>query len=148
MKNTFLVSVFTVMATLIRAQEFSMVEINPLQGSEVFLWSDSSKHVYGGGEFSSLLELNGLLYFTAQNGDYNYELWVTDGTQQGTHVVKEINTAGSSNIGKLYRVGNKLVFAASETTGPNIPDFDLFVSMELNRALSKLQTPTRNRLIF
>jgi ELWxxDGT repeat protein len=128
MKNIFLLPVFAVMAIFVQAQEFSMVEINPLHGSEEFLWSDSSKHIYGGGEFSSLVEMNGLLYFTAQNGDYNYELWVTDGTQQGTHVVKEINAAGSSNIGKLYRVGNKLVFAASETTGPNIPDFDLFVS--------------------
>jgi len=112
------------------AQVFSMVEINPLHGSEKFLWSDSSKHIYGGGEFASFAELNGKLYFTAQNGDMNYEVWVTDGTQQGTQVLKEINTTGSANPGKLHKVGNKILFAATDDdlTVNSIATYDLFVT--------------------
>ncbi len=122
--------VMLITTVVTHAQSFSMVEVNPLHGSEQFLWSDSSKHIYGAGEFASFVELNGLLYFTAQNGDYNYELWVTDGTQQGTHVVKEINVFGSANPGKLHKVGNHIIFAATEDAadGMGIATYDVFAS--------------------
>lgn len=130
MKTILLTAATLLIATTIHAQHFSMVEVNPLHGTEQFIWSDSSKHVYGGGEFASFVELNGLLYFTAQVGNYNYELWVTDGTQPGTHVVKEINTTGSANPGKLHKVGNRIIFAATEDSvdGFGIGTYDVFSS--------------------
>ena len=117
-------------AFTVSAQSFSKVEINPLQGTQEFIWSDSAKMVYGGGEFNSMVELNGKLYFVGQDSYMNNELWVTDGTQQGTHVVKEINLHGSADIQQLYKVGNKLVFTATLDTGaqwdPKL--YDLYVS--------------------
>lgn len=130
MKTILLTTAILLIATMADAQQFSLVEVNPLHGQEQFIWSDSSKHIYGGGEFASFAELNGLLYFTAQDGNYNYELWVTDGTQQGTHVVKEINTTGSANPGKLHKVGNRIVFAATDdaTGGMGIATYDVYAT--------------------
>lgn len=122
------------------AQSFSKVEINPLQGTQEFIWSDSAKMVYGGGELNSMVELNGKLYFVGQDSYMNNELWVTDGTQQGTHVVKEINLHGSADILQLYKVGNKLVFTATEDTGAQWdPKFyDLYVSDGTAQGTTKL----------
>ena len=49
----------------------------------------------------SYAELNGYLYFTKgsyDSGDYNDELWRTDGTESGTTLIKEINTTSFSAI--------------------------------------------------
>ncbi|MCW5906253.1 MAG: T9SS type A sorting domain-containing protein [Chitinophagales bacterium] len=129
MKVTF-TTTLSAIVLLATAQTFSKVEINPLQGTEQFLWADSSKHVYGAGELSSFVEMNGVLYFVGQDTYYNYELWATDGTQQGTHVVKELNQYGGAYIGKLYKVGNRLLFAATEDSGSvwDTKFFDLYVS--------------------
>lgn len=89
MQKIMTTAVLAVMMFAASAQQFNKVEVNPLQGTEQFLWSDSSKRVYGAGELSASVEMNGQLYFVAQDSYYNDELWVTDGTQQGTHVVKE-----------------------------------------------------------
>lgn len=140
MKHTFIFAVLLAVVLPATAQQFSLVEINPQQGTEAFLWSDSAKHVYGAGEFSSMVELNGRLYFAAQNSYYNYELWSTDGTQAGTQLVKELNVSGGSGIGKLHRVGNKIVFAATEDSlnSWNTPDYDLYVSDGTTSGTSKL----------
>src|SRR5688572_28137565 len=87
---------------------FSKLEVNPKQGTEEYFWSDSNKHIYGAGELTNFAELNGNLYFTAQDTIGNEELWMTDGTQQGTSLVKDINPDGSSMIGYMITAGNKL----------------------------------------
>lgn len=140
MKNTLMLSAFVAIMMQLTAQQFSMVEINPQQGTELFLWNDSSKHVYGSGEFNSFVQLNGRLYFAAQNSYYNYELWSTDGTQAGTQLVKELNTSGGSGIGQLHKVGNKIVFAATEDSlnGWNAPGYDLYVSDGTTQGTFKL----------
>src|SRR4051812_4954434 len=40
---------------------------------------------------SNLTEMNGLLYFTANDGSNGQELWKSDGTVAGTQLVKDIN---------------------------------------------------------
>ncbi|MCF8465570.1 MAG: T9SS type A sorting domain-containing protein [Flavobacteriales bacterium] len=50
---------------------------------------------------SETVESNGLLFFTASNGINGRELWRTDGTNQGTFMVKDIH-AGSSDAFDLY----------------------------------------------
>ena len=41
----------------------------------------------------------GKLFFTASDGVHGVELWVTDGTEQGTHLVKDINPGTGDGYG-------------------------------------------------
>ncbi len=52
-------------------------------------------------------------FFAATDATHGEELWVTDGTPEGTHMVKDIVPGvGSSNPGYLGRLGEKALFAA------------------------------------
>ena len=53
-------------------------------------------------------------FFAAIDATHGEELWVTDGTPEGTRMVKDIVPGvGSSNPGYLGRLGNKALFAAN-----------------------------------
>ncbi len=56
------------------------------------------------------------LIFNAQDENGN-ELWISDGTSEGTHILKDIDTLGSSNPKQFTSLGNiigdNLVFVAS-----------------------------------
>jgi ELWxxDGT repeat protein len=56
------------------------------------------------------------IYFTANDTTHGIELWKTDGTEAGTVLVKDINTADSSTPFLLGSVGNTLFFTANDTT--------------------------------
>ncbi len=103
---------------------FSLIEINPLHGTQEFFFSDSSKTFYGAGEIGAITEFNNKLFFTAQNSPDNTELWMTNGTTGGTSLVKEINANGSAGIGNIAVVGNKMFFMATD----NGIDYDLWAS--------------------
>jgi len=120
---------------------FSMIEINPAHGTEEFVWSDSSKHIYGAGELSNITELNGNLYFVAQDTFGNEELWTSNGTQQGTAMVKDINPDGNAQIGNMRIVGGKLLFIASDN---NNGDFDLFSSDGTSGGTVKIRDINQN----
>jgi ELWxxDGT repeat protein len=66
-------------------------------------------------EISELTDVNGTLYFAANDGVNGTELWKSDGTAAGTILVKDINTAvgGSSSPRTLTAVGDTLYFVAS-----------------------------------
>ena len=64
-----------------------------------------------------LVEMNGKLYFAANDGLHGIELWVTDGTEAGTQMVKDIYVGNNSSIsvyGNLEVLNNKLYFAAND----------------------------------
>lgn len=125
MKSTLLPALLLA-ATLANATGgFSLIEMNPLHGTEEYTWSDSSKHIYGAGELSNFTELNGQLYYLGQDTTGNEELWTTDGTAQGTKMVKDINPDGPSQMGNIMTIGNKMIFVAADN---NNWDFDLFAS--------------------
>jgi ELWxxDGT repeat protein len=70
----------------------------------------------GGGSFpGGFVGLGGTLYFTAFEPDHGTELWMTDGTADGTVLVKDINPgpAGSVPVG-LVNLGGTLYFTATD----------------------------------
>lgn len=81
---------------------------NQVNGSELWrtdgtdLGTFMVKDVYPGaqgglGHFSvRLYQLNGMLYFPANDGVNGLELWKSNGTEAGTVMVKDINTSGGS----------------------------------------------------
>ena len=64
-------------------------------------------------------EFNDKLYFTTDYGGYGNELWVTDGTIQGTQLVKDINNTGNtgSDPMELTVFDNRLYFRANDGNG-------------------------------
>ncbi|WP_319419354.1 ELWxxDGT repeat protein [Pleurocapsa sp. FMAR1] len=61
-----------------------------------------------------LTEFNNKLYFSAKDGENGSELWVSDGTTEGTQLVKDINPDGgyysNSYPRDLTEIDNKLYF--------------------------------------
>ena len=57
-----------------------------------------------------------LLYFSANDGSFGYELWRSDGTEQGTIMVKDIRYGGDSGLDytEMYAVGDILLFTADD----------------------------------
>src|SRR5580765_7916801 len=74
---------------------------------------------YGYGDSTRSVELNGHLYFFADDGLHGRELWSTDGTDAGTRLVKDMNAGpmpsnwGSSGE-EMARAGDHIVFAADD----------------------------------
>ena len=60
--------------------------------------------------------MNGILYFQANDGTNADEFWRTDGTSDGTYMVKNINPTGGSMPNSMYLMDNNLYFAANDAT--------------------------------
>lgn len=61
-----------------------------------------------------LTNVNGLLYFVAQDFDGGYELYKSDGTQTGTVQVADLNPTGSSYPEGLTPFNGELFFSATD----------------------------------
>ncbi len=93
-----------------QAQTFTSVDINP--------GADSSNPGY-------FMQVGNQLFFTASDGVHGNELWVSDGTQGGTHMVKDIwQGPGPSGISYMIAFNNKLYFTADDS----IHGYELWVS--------------------
>ncbi|SHK73043.1 T9SS type A sorting domain-containing protein [Epilithonimonas mollis] len=68
---------------------------------------------------NNFMEFNGKVYFAASDGSTTgTELYVTDGTEQGTHIVKDLYAGSSSSFPeKLTVFGNKFYFLINNTGG-------------------------------
>ncbi|MEZ4917821.1 MAG: T9SS type A sorting domain-containing protein [Saprospiraceae bacterium] len=80
--------------------------------------TDISGPIFSSG-VSKLVTYNGKVYFSADGEDGNYfELWVSDGTESGTHLVKNLSPVGSSEPGVKIVYGDYFYFLAkSNITG-------------------------------
>lgn len=60
------------------------------------------------------VDVNGVVYFSAESHGYGRELWKTDGTTAGTSMVADISIHGSSNPSRVTNVNGTLYFTASD----------------------------------
>ncbi len=64
---------------------------------------------------SSFVKLDNTIFFTAQDASYGLELWKTNGTSEGTTLVKDIKPGPlSSNIANLTVFKGKVYFSAND----------------------------------
>ncbi len=72
-------------------------------------------HPAGSSNPSYLVNANGILFFSANNGTDGIELWKSDGTDNGTVLVKDINPSiGSSNPSYITYVDGAIFFVAND----------------------------------
>ncbi len=70
-----------------------------------------------GGENSTIANVNGTLYFTANDGIHGKELWKSDGTEAGTVMVKDINPGSSGSYPeRSTNLNGTLLFTANDGT--------------------------------
>ncbi len=81
-------------------------DINPNAASSVNTSPTSSG--------SKIEDVNGIGFFSADDGTNGFELWKTDGTEPNTVLVKDINGSGSSHPSKFEEVGGVLFFSAND----------------------------------
>ncbi|MEZ5012932.1 MAG: T9SS type A sorting domain-containing protein [Chitinophagales bacterium] len=76
--------------------------------------------------FPYFTELDGKLYFSANDGVHGWELWVTDGSEAGTHMVIDISTDAyyGSNPEHLINFNGQLVFTARD----DVYGLEVFIS--------------------
>jgi ELWxxDGT repeat protein len=76
------------------------------------------KDIYPGeanGNIHDMTDVNGTLFFVANNGINGEELWKSDGTSAGTRLVKDIlRVAGSSKPRDLTALNGKVYFSAND----------------------------------
>lgn len=66
----------------------------------------------GGSALFSLTNVNGTLFFSADDGIHGRELWKSDGTAAGTVLVKDINPgSGGSELANLTNINGTLFFS-------------------------------------
>lgn len=63
---------------------------------------------------TELTELGDSLLFVADDGIHGKEVWISDGTESGTHILSDINGSGSSNPQDLVVIGNIAYFTADD----------------------------------
>ena len=76
---------------------------------------------YAGCDYIELTNVNGTLFFRADDGVYGEELWVSDGTPDGTVMVKDINPGWDSSYpDELTNVNGMLFFSAQGDFGESL----------------------------
>jgi ELWxxDGT repeat protein len=76
---------------------------------------------------SGFCEVDGLAYFSANDGTHGFELWQSNGTTAGTVMVKDINPGKSTSYpGNMMNVNGTLFFSAND--GPSNHGIELWES--------------------
>ncbi|GGD69656.1 hypothetical protein GCM10011514_37200 [Emticicia aquatilis] len=75
-------------------------------------------------------QTSNIIFFLAYDDIHGYEIWRTDGTQNGTFLLKDVNTEQASSSPKnIISAGNKIFFLArNEKTGVELWETDAITS--------------------
>ena len=76
---------------------FFLFFCNLLSAQFSFQQVDINREVSNISNPSGFLELNGKMFFTADNGINGIEPWISDGTETGTFMLKDINKGIASS---------------------------------------------------
>lgn len=85
------------------------------QPQEPYLVKDINQQS-GGSAIGSLTPVGDRIFFFADDGWHGLEVWTSDGTAAGTHLVKDISpgSAGSPESFPMTALGNRVVFIAAD----------------------------------
>lgn len=106
---------FNGLAVIFGYQPYILVSDGTAEGTVDIHFPDWAELRRKQSEIIGDLVYNDKLYFTVRMDDANSrdeELWVTDGTQEGTEVVANRALSGISSIEKVYRLNDKLILRA------------------------------------
>ncbi|WP_460946859.1 ELWxxDGT repeat protein [Spirosoma daeguense] len=112
-------SLLSLLIVLFVTQHIVWAQIGTVNQVPTSFYIDLVKDINPGTDFSSpnnLIEMNGTLYFTADNGLSGHELWKSDGSESGTQLVKNINLTGNASPQSLINYNGTLFFSATNTT--------------------------------
>ena len=73
------------------------VELWKSDGTEAGTVKVNDLHKFGGLRPSELINVDGQLFFTADDTETGRELWTSDGTEAGTFLLKDIRPDGESS---------------------------------------------------
>jgi len=68
--------------------------------------------------YKTSASIDSVYYFQGHNGDYDWELWRSNGTAEGTYRVANINPDNAAWPGELTRLGDQLFFMAANENAP------------------------------
>ena len=77
--------------------------------------SDCSNSVFMSGQYFA--QMNEVIYFAADGGGNNIELWRSDGTELGTYMVKDFASGASSVPQYITSIDNNIYFQCKNTAG-------------------------------
>ena len=103
LRNTLLIFFALTVGFSLRAQPVRITDLNP-----------SADHTFPD-EGIRMVVMGNHLYFVADDGVHGAELWVSDGTANGTKLLKDIKSgSGSGSISSLLIFNGKLYFSAND----------------------------------
>ena len=87
------------------------------RGGDEFSKGYFGDYTYGGEALIKSMDFNNMILFTASDILHGNELWVTDGSEEGTMLLSDINPgSSSSSLNFLIEFENKVYFTADDGT--------------------------------
>jgi len=113
------------------AGTYMVKEINPgSNSSQPLMYGYTTASCHSQSICGAVSQSSGsLIFFTANDGEHGHELWATNGTEEGTYMVKDIKVGdGNADINDLIMLGDTVFFEAWDPTTGSSRDRALWKS--------------------